>query len=309
VPERVLAIVIAYRSSQVIAPMLESLAREAVPGLRVVIVDNSADEATADLVAASALPFDVEYEASDNVGYAGGLNKGLERLRHDDDAVLVLNPDLVILPGALQRLCQVLADDAGVGMALPSYVDRHGRRVPVWTELPTPGGYWRWALPDKRARRVSASTVPRNVEWGPGACMLARAEAVRQVGGMDERIFLFMEDADWCRRFLGRGWTVRLEPDAAIAHDWGHAANADAVHRVLQTHLAKLYYFQKWYGRRGLLLAALQMVGESVGKILHDGLTGRNPMRLSGYALLLRSLPLAVAEGPIEAQNRLVPRG
>jgi hypothetical protein len=72
--------------------------------------------------------------------------------------------------------------------------------------------------------------------------------------------------------------------------------------------LAKLYYFQKWHGRRGLLVAAAQMAPECLIKVFHDGITRDHSERIKGYLMLLRALGLSVAEGPITAQQRLVRR-
>ena len=72
------------------------------------------------------------------------------------------------------------------------------------------------------SRGTSASTIPPlaagPVHWGIGAAMLVRRAAIREVGPMDERIFLYGEDVDWCYRMWQHGWEVHVVPDAVMEH-------------------------------------------------------------------------------------------
>ncbi len=54
--------------------------------------------------------------------------------------------------------------------------------------------------------------------------MLLRMRVIEQVGGMDERYFLYMEDVDWCRSFGLAGWTVQYDPRAVVVHAGKHAS-------------------------------------------------------------------------------------
>jgi GT2 family glycosyltransferase len=81
------------------------------------------------------------------------------------------------------------------------------------------------------------------VDWLSGACMLARREAMQEVGGFDERYFLYWEDADLCRRLRGRGWHVRYVPDASAVHQVGHSSRTAKAASVRAFHRSAYLYY------------------------------------------------------------------
>jgi GT2 family glycosyltransferase len=71
-----------------------------------------------------------------------------------------------------------------------------------------------------------APLLPSLVDSLVGACMLVRAEAICQVGLLDEDYFFFLEETDWCYRFRKEGWTIGYVPQARIIHLQGQTAKA-----------------------------------------------------------------------------------
>ena len=81
------------------------------------------------------------------------------------------------------------------------------------------------------------------VDWLSGACMLARRDALEQVGGFDERYFLYWEDADLCRRLRTRGYDVRYVPGAEAVHRVGQSSRTAPESSIRAFHNgAYLYY-------------------------------------------------------------------
>lgn len=288
---RVGAVIVAYDSQPVLQSALASLMTSDPPVTQVVVVDNSphgTDEACARRFAEEFPHMHITtHRLPYNPGYAAAVNAGLKRL--SADFYLVMNPDVIVQPGCLKALLAEMRNDSSVGVAAPAYYSSSGLRSTFETTLLTPSLYLATLFRSSTAYRGSTRKTATSVEWAPGAFLLVRSEAVAQVGGMDERFFLFMEDADWCRRFLLTGWSIRVVPDAAITHDWGHAATRDISARVLRTHLAKLYYCQKHLGPARLRRLAAIMIVESILKYLAS-----LPMRHKGRAGYLRLLPLAL---------------
>jgi len=64
----------------------------------------------------------------------------------------------------------------------------------------------------------------RPVDWLLGAALMVRASALKQIGPMDERFFLYFEDVDWCRRFQADGWGVVYFPEAKMHHYHGRTS-------------------------------------------------------------------------------------
>src|SRR5207247_1884525 len=166
-------------------------------------------------------------ENADDWGFTHGVNQGLSLAR--GDALFVLSPDCEILPGAFERLLGALRAEPGIAAVAPALVDERGRiarscgRFPsLWTLLadlfglasPIPcsavrGGY-------KYGSRAAESFGL--VGWASAAALMIARPAYERIGGLDERIFMYFEEADWCRRAASAGLGVRYEPSARVVH-------------------------------------------------------------------------------------------
>jgi N-acetylglucosaminyl-diphospho-decaprenol L-rhamnosyltransferase len=201
--------------------------------IRVLVHDNASTDGTAAAIAAE-LP-DVDVGAGDaNTGFAAGMNRLLAR--SDAPWFLALNSDAWPEPGAIGAL--VAAGDAWPrAAAVAPRIERPDGSLEHSTHpfpsarlaalLTVSGGHW---LP----RRVQddlmlvggwAHDRPRDVDWAVGAALLMRRAAIDEVGGFDERFFMYAEDLEWCWRARRGGWTIRFEPAALVRHV-GNASGA-----------------------------------------------------------------------------------
>jgi N-acetylglucosaminyl-diphospho-decaprenol L-rhamnosyltransferase len=103
---------------------------------------------------------------------------------------------------------------------------------PVWKNNPWTAAY--------RQERLTPSERP--VGWLSGSCLLLRRDAFNQIGGFDERYFMYMEDVDLGDRLTAAGWQNVYVPSAEIVHDKGHAAGRDPA-RNLAAHHRSTYTF------------------------------------------------------------------
>jgi len=87
----------------------------------------------------------------------------------------------------------------------------------------------------------------QHVEAISGAFMLARLEAVRDVGSFDEAYFMHCEDLDWCKRFGLKGWMVGFVPEVSVVHEKGVSSKARPVGVLWNLHQGMLYFFDKFY--------------------------------------------------------------
>jgi GT2 family glycosyltransferase len=95
---------------------------------------------------------------------------------------------------------------------------------------------------------------PQDVDWISGGAMLVRRSAIAEVGPMDERFFLYMEDVDWCRRFWRAGWSVHFSPTCTVVHNAQHQSLRGGIGRIVaphtRYHLSSLFkYLLKYHGR------------------------------------------------------------
>jgi N-acetylglucosaminyl-diphospho-decaprenol L-rhamnosyltransferase len=203
-------------------------ALESVRGHETIVVDHGSTDGTRELVR-TRFPEAVLVE-HENRGLAAGWNVGIER--GSGDYVLLLNADAWLVGDALERLvafADARPDAAYVGPRLlhpDGSLQRSVRAFPTVWRLATEYLFLRKLAPRSRALNAFyaggfAHDEVRDADWLMGACMLVRRAAIDEVGGLDDRFFLFNEETEWCYRFRRAGWSVVFYPGAEVVHVGG----------------------------------------------------------------------------------------
>jgi N-acetylglucosaminyl-diphospho-decaprenol L-rhamnosyltransferase len=264
------AIVVNYESGLLLTACVRSLLADTSAGEpELIVVDNgSSDGSVAALLLE--LPAVRVLEAGKNLGYAGGVNRGVAETLAP--IVAVLNPDVEVAPGTAAALLARLDAEADLAAVGPVIRNPDGSQYPSARTVPSPPDAVGHALfglvrPSNRfTRRYRQLDVdparPRDVEWLSGAAVWLRRSALQSVGGWDERYFMYMEDVDLCWRLRRLGWRVAYEPSGAVMHV--QAASTDRhPYRMIVRHHRSAYRFaaKRWHGAQRLLLvpAALLM--------------------------------------------------
>lgn len=148
------------------------------------------------------------------MGFGANHNQALSTVAETSGAryLLVLNDDTVLPPGAVRALVTHLDERPGDGAAAPVVLSPEGGAHPARLSYPTP----RSALRHDAGRQFGE--LADEGGWLQGCCLMVRAEAWRQVGGFDERYYLFYEDADLSRRLVDAGWGLSVCPATRITH-------------------------------------------------------------------------------------------
>ncbi|NIV75961.1 MAG: glycosyltransferase, partial [Gammaproteobacteria bacterium] len=117
-----------------------------------------------------------------------------------------------------------------------------------------------------------------------GACMMVRRRAIEDVGGMDERFFLYFEDVDWCFRMSRQGWKVYYVPEAEMVHEHRRESAKPRLSRSFWAHLGSLLrYYEKW-NRYAYGIKRYREVTKTVVFVASD-LVAVNLAFLAGYGL------------------------
>ncbi len=273
-------VIVAYETPELLATCLDSLTAAGVLGRApVVVVDNSASDGCAAVAASRAGVTLLRNEK--NVGYARGVNQGLAAT--DTDYVLVINPDIVVEPGAVENLVAAMeahpdAGLAGAKLLNPDRTLQHScRRFYTPAAILLRRTFLGRIFPRHRALREHLMldwdhATLRDVDWLLGACLLVRRRALADVGPMDERFFLYFEDVDWCARMHNRGWRVLYVPAAVMVHHHRReSARGGFLSPSRRIHLASVFrFYEKWSlllyllkrnrdRLRGLVLAAIDL--------------------------------------------------
>ncbi|MDE3085550.1 MAG: glycosyltransferase family 2 protein [Acidobacteriota bacterium] len=239
-PRSVGAVVVNHDAGEALAACVGSLRREGVD--EVVVVDNASTDGSADRLLV-ADPGVLLVRAVDNLGDGSGVNRGL---REGDRAlVLVCNPDVVVHPGALGALVDALLEDDRTAVVGPCILETDGSRYPSARRFPSwldAAGHALFGIvrPDNpftgRYRMTDLDTArPSVVDWVSGACFLVRRSVLEELGGFDERYFMYLEDTDLCWRVGKAGYRVRYVPGATVSHLRGHST-ARRPYRMLVAH-------------------------------------------------------------------------
>jgi len=234
----------------------------------VVVVDNSDSTVLAQAARAESL---IYLAGQGNVGFAAAVNLALRQVTPGRD-VLLLNPDAQISWEDLLALQAALHVEGRTAAVAPRLVHRDGSAQQVWWPIPTPLSTWLDAVGIERTRARFLS----------GAVLLLSGEALTELGGFDERFFLYAEETDWQMRALRAGWSLRLAPEVVAVHVGGGTSN-DEARRVQLLVRSALSLQEKWYGPAG---ARLSWVG-SVVAASRRSLVGRRPQRDQGRLMLM----------------------
>ena len=268
--------VINYNTREHLRRCLDSMPAE-VGGapLRLLVIDNASPDNSAAMVATHYRQR-VELIANRaNVGFARAVNQAMDKT--STRYVLVLNADIEVQPGALEALYEFMEQTPQAGMAGARLVDAEGnlqhscrtfytastilmRRTPLGKLMPRNRPVREHLMLDWDHEDV------RTVDWLQGACLMLRREAMEQIGGMDERFFLYFEDVDLARRMTEAGHGVFYVPDACLVHHYRRGSHGGLISSEKLHHISSgLRYLAKWHGwarlaRQTLGLSAMLML-------------------------------------------------
>ena len=223
-----------------------------------VCADNGSSDGSPEQLAAGRDDVDV-FSTGGNIGYGGAINAAVKRLARrrqageiDPDYLLITNPDVRFSPGCVDELLARLAANPRAGAAGPRIEEADGSIYPSAREVPgllTGIGHAllvdAWPNnPFTRAYRANSDMgTERTAGWLSGACLLVRWEAFEDIGGFDERYFMYLEDIDFGDRLSRAGWDNLYCPSSVITHDQGHVAGKHT--RVtVPAHHKSAYRFQ-----------------------------------------------------------------
>ena len=243
-PASLAIIIVSWNTAELLANCLRSLPA-GTTGLNttVIVVDNASTDGSAERVAAE-FPHVQLIRNTANAGFARANNQGL-RASPGAYAVL-LNSDTVVKPGALTALVQFMEAHLAVGACSPRLVRPDGTPQPyAFGGDPTLPYLLRRALNQVLFHRYLhdwASPAVQEVDWVSGACLLARRAAFDQAGLLDENIFMYFEDNEWCLRLRQAGWKICYDPEAEIIHVGGQSLRQNPAAQAAYARSLQYFY-------------------------------------------------------------------
>lgn len=290
------AVIVTWNSAGTLEPCLQSLRSSTCP-VGAVVVDNGSRDTSA---AVGARHADVHLSSPRNVGFAKAVNSALTHV--STGYLLLLNPDVILEPTTLSR-CTELLEQTGAGI--------------VGANLRTPDGD-----PDRAAARrfksmltvlietLGLPRLSRRFDWQyfpnwdrsdsrevpcvNGAFMLIRTDLLKELGGLDDSVFMYLEDLDLCWRVRERGLPIWFCADAVATHVGGASTAAGNADQQSIAHLHRLDGTLEFitrtrrFGKRPILVGML--IVQSLSGVLL-GVVNRDRVQVARHRRALRWLP------------------
>ena len=225
---RVSVIIVSFEVRELLRCCLDSLRVQEGVQVETWVVDNASHDGSAEIVAGE-YPSARLVRNTSNVGFATANNQALKQAT--GDWLLLLNPDTELPPGALAALVQVFGRHPGAGAVGLALRNQDGSPQASCLAFP---GLWNQVLESVGLKRIalalghgtpSAAPPPMSgegeVDWVSGACLALSRPAFQAIGGLDESLFLYGEEMDWCWRARRGGFSTVWSNVAVVLHHGG----------------------------------------------------------------------------------------
>lgn len=223
--------------------------------LEIIVVENHSSDGTVEMLRQD-YPYVQLIENETNAGFVRPMNQAMHAA--SGRYVLLLNPDTVVLPGAVDSLIDFFAKNPQAGICGPKVLNRdrslqkscrRGEPRPVavlsyflglsklFPRSKYFGGYLMNYMDEDALHEVAGVA---------GSCMLVRREVIEQIGYLDERFFAYQEDADYCFQARKAGWKIYYVPQAQIIHYGGQGGSRVQPYRsIFEWHRSYFLYYRK----------------------------------------------------------------
>ena len=224
------------------------------------MVDNASADGTAEMVEAR-FPDVKLIRNKENLGFAKGNNVAIRQC--SGRYIALVNPDVILFPGCLDGLSDFLDQNPKVGNVGPRVFNRDMTQQSTCRRFPTLWNNFCSATSLATAFKNSKFFAGEHMFYFPhdrtlpvdvlvGCFSMIRRETFDDVGLLDEDLFMYGDDVDWCRRCWKAGWQVVFFPGAGAIHDRGKTTAPYPVRFALAQQRSVLQYWRKHHGTGGV---------------------------------------------------------
>jgi GT2 family glycosyltransferase len=302
-------IIVNYQTREFLITCLSSIYKTCQGlNIEIIVIDNnSGDDSVA--MTKESFPSVILIENQINVGFATASNQGLRIMK--GDYALLLNPDTEIINSTLQEMLEFMKKHERVGILGCRIIDKNGNIQR--SAFPPPSCFseindilhrfkLERVLPARLTYRryhtlLKNGVQPFRVGWVTGACLMIRRETIEDVGLLDENLFLFSEDVDWCIRATKKKWEVMCHPAVNIIHYIGGSSKIDteeAAIRIEHHYKRRPYFAKKHFGTKGYIFITLVMLCDILARMIIISSNLKPNTTPQGRRLLLRAYKSAL---------------
>lgn len=191
-----------------------------------------------------------------NLGFGKANNIALKKAQ--GIFFVICNPDILLIENSFDKILPYMRKNTSIGAVIPKLIDKNHKIEPVYRRELTPYDVFiRYFHPfntfsKRRAYHTMQDmdfTRPFQVPFGQGSFLVVRTSLMKQLNGFDERYFMYVEDADLCKR-INQVSLVEYFPYTSVVHLWEKGSHKNF--KLMKWHITALYkYFKKWkYSRK-----------------------------------------------------------
>ena len=245
---KVVIIILQYNNSQDTIRCLNSVKEFDYANYNIITVDNASNSKDF-----NNLRFFIEsvkdpnltlMPSEQNLGYAGGNNLGIKQaIENGSDYVFILNPDTIVEKNTLTKLIEAGESNSKIGILGPA-IDEGQHTIY--------GGKIGWLKPELAHNEIKPITYnPKPKIYVIGAAMLIKRQVIEKIGLLNERYFLYFEDADYCVRAMRSGYQMALASEVKVTHDVSASTSQLGSALLLRYHFRNAHLFNwkngPWY--------------------------------------------------------------
>lgn len=263
--KRVYIIILNWNNWQETVDCIESCQKLAYPHFVILIVDNGSTDDSEEILKRE-FPGIQLIQTGQNLGYSGGNNTGIRHaLERGADYVWLLNNDTVVDPHCLAKMVQAAEEDEKIGI-VGSKIFYHRPPDTLWyaggdIDLAA-GGLTRHIGQDEKDH----GKYDRAGETGyiTGCSLLARKEMIASIGPLEEKYFLYFEDADWSLRARQQGWRLFYQPEARLWHKEGAQSERSYANHFIYYFIRNRFFFVRRFAPQNMVRCHLLQVKTSL---------------------------------------------
>ncbi|HUW24325.1 MAG TPA: glycosyltransferase family 2 protein [Patescibacteria group bacterium] len=236
-------IILSWNTRELLNQCLKSL--ELGPEVEVIVVDNGSTDGSAQAVKKE-FPGVKLIINKENLGFSKGNNEGIKRAQ--GDYIMLLNSDTLIKKGAIEKLINFLDEHSEIGIVGPKLLNQDGSPQSNCGRFPN----LLVALVMLFAEHWGADNFVRCspaksglADWLMGAAFMARKEVFEKIGGLDEQLFMYMEEVEWFYRSRKAGFLTYFFKEAEIIHLGRGSAKHGKKDPIINIYRGLLYFYRK----------------------------------------------------------------
>ncbi len=262
IPVDISVVIVGWNARHYLELCLESLAK-APPRrtMEVFVVDNASTDGSVEMIEGK-FPWVKLIKSPDNLGFAKGNNVAIRQCQ--GRYIALVNPDVIVFPGCLDALADFLDENPKVGNVGPRVFNPDMSQQSTCRRFPTLWNNFCMASRLEGVFKGNRFFAGEHMFYFPhdrtmavdvlvGCFSMIRRETLDAVGLLDENLFMYGDDVDWCRRCWNAGWEVVFYPGARAIHDRGKITAGYPVRFAVAQQRSVLYYWSKHHGFWGVL--------------------------------------------------------